>query len=455
MRKMSVLLWIAVVVLGGTFLWPVGAQDGTGEIIYSRYRQFRIPFQAGPGESRLKQLQLFVSSDQGRTWQASALAPPEQRHFRFVCERDGYFWFAVQTQDQENKLYPPSMDGATPSLKVIVDTQPPAVFLQPLAPRGNEVGVSWEVRDDNPDQALSDALRLEYRASGSAHWLPLPRTPTGNQAYWTPESNGAFEVRLRARDRAGNWGEATTTVSLNGPGGNAAPFQTNPGFNEPVAEANPSNLPLDPDRRIVNSKRINLNFELKEVGPSGVSTVELWYTLDGRSWNKHPLRAEDANPKNLAFEVNGEGVYGMTLVAKSGVGLGERPPQLGDRPQVWIEVDLTKPVVQLYQVQVGQGMDKGKLSINWAARDKNLHRQPITLSYAENPTGPWAPIIQNQANTGRYIWTMPERVPYQFHVKVEATDLAGNIGEAITPDLIKVDLSLPKVKILTVEPTGR
>ena len=43
--------------------------------------------------------------------------------------------------------------------------------------------------------------------------------------------------------------------------------------------------------------------------------------------------AEANQPKKLTFEVNDEGIYGITLVAKSGVGLGERAPQLGDRPQ--------------------------------------------------------------------------------------------------------------------------
>ena len=40
-------------------------------------------------------------------------------------------------------------------------------------------------------------------------------------------------------------------------------------------------------------------------------------------------------------------------------------------------------------------------------------------------------------------------------VTVEAIDQAGNIGEALTDSLIKVDLSQPKVKILTVEPAGK
>ena len=58
-------------------------------------------------------------------------------------------------------------------------------------------------------------------------------------------------------------------------------------------------------------------------------------------------------------------------------------------------------------------------------------------------------------NNGRYVWTMPERVPYQFHVKVEAADLAGNVGEAITSHMVKVDLAQPRVNIITVEPAAK
>lgn len=440
MRKLSVLLML--VALGG---WGfLSAQEtGTG-ILYSKYRSFRIPFNAGSGRQRLKQLQLYVSADQGRTWQPNATASPDQEHFVFLTDRDGYYWFTVQTLDVEGRAFPPAMDGATPTLKVVVDTQPPSVQVQSLPPRAGEVGVAWELRDENPD-ALPDAVRLEYRPPGSPSWLPLPRRENAAQLYWAPEGNGPLEVKVSARDRAGNWGEATTTVGAN---------QGFGGFNDRPAAGNGANeLPPNFERRLVNSKRITLNYELKEVGPSGVSAVELWYTQDGRGWSKYPHKVGDDGQRGLAsFDVSGEGLYGITLVARSGVGLGERPPQIGDRPQVWIEVDLTRPAVHIQSVAVGQGKDKGKLSVSWAARDKNLTREPIKISYAENTLGPWTAMVENQPNTGRYIWSMPERVPYQFYVKVEAADQAGNVGEAVTEQMVKVDLSLPKVRILNVEP---
>jgi len=327
--------------------------------------------------------------------------------------------------------------------------------LQPLPPRAGEVGVAWEIADDNLDQALPDASRLEYRTINGA-WLPLPMPAGANRYYWNPQASGPVEVRLRARDRAGNYNEAATTVSLAGNPGGQGTFQQNP-LQGNSSERSQNPVTGNADRKLVNSKRINLNYEVKEIGPSGVSLVELWYTQDGRSWNKYVGRfGEDGNLKNIAFDVAGEGLYGLTLVAKSGVGLGDRPPQIGDRPQVWIEVDLTKPTVQLQNAVVGAGADKGKLSIAWIARDQNLGREPITLSYAENAAGPWTPFAEKLANSGRYVWTLPERgIPYQFHLKVEAADRAGNIGEAITENPVKVDLSQPKVKILNVEPAGK
>src|SRR5262245_5576784 len=189
-------------------------QESSGGIIYSRHRHFRIPFSAAPGQ-KLKQLNLYVSSDQGKSWQMATSTAPTQTHFEFNADRDGFFWFAVQAIDGDGKASPPSMDNAQPNLKVVIDTQPPAIRLQALPSRLGEVGVSWDIRDDNLDLTLPDSLRLEYRGAGG-QWLMLPVQPGANQYYWNPPGGGAVEVRLRARDRAGNWGEAATSVGLAG-----------------------------------------------------------------------------------------------------------------------------------------------------------------------------------------------------------------------------------------------
>ena len=199
----------------------------------------------------------------------------------------------------------------------------------------------------------------------ASSWLPLVVPHGSNQHYWNPQTNAAIEVLVLVRDRAGNIGEDKTTVSLTGTGGYQPP---------PVRPQDTYSAGKNFPRKYVNTRQVSLSYDLKEVGPSGVSAVELWYTLyNVRSWNKlneYPIdlknTAELNQSKKLTFEVNDEGIYGITLVAKSGVGLGDQPPKVGDPPQFWIEVDLTKPVVEIQNVIVGRGIDKGKLTISWS-----------------------------------------------------------------------------------------
>ncbi len=449
MRKLSVSL---ICLLGVGLFWLDARAQEPGGVIFFQFRQFKIPFKND--QKNVVQVRLYVSSDQGKSWQYTGAASPLDQHFRFSTPQDGFYWFAVQTVDTQGKLFPPTQDDFRTNLRVIVDTAPPQVQVQPLPPRAGEVGVAWAIRDENLDASLPDSTRVEYRAANGVNWIPLAVPPGATQHYWNPQTPARLEVRVLARDRAGNVGEEKTFVSLNGVA------NPNPNFNNPV----PFNDPLrDLDRKFVNNKQVSLSYDLKDVGPSGVSSVELWYTLhQAKVWNKlteYPIDlknpAEARDSKKLTFEVNDEGIYGITLVAKSGVGLGEKVPQPGDRPQFWIEVDLTKPTVQLQDVKVGSGFDKGKLTIAWKADDKNLGPNPIRLSYAEDKAGPWQTFADKLLNNGRHIWKMPEPLPYQFFVRVEAIDRAGNIGEAMTTDRVKVDLSLPKAKILDVVPNGQ
>ena len=417
-----------------------------GDTSYTKQTFFRIPFNTDPSERRLKQVQLYYSNDLGQSWHPYNSVTPDQRFFDFQASGDGVYWFAVRTVDADGRGNPLTMQGVRPGLKVCVDTQPPVIRLRALPTREAEVGIDWEVRDDNLDTA---SLRLEYRQPGLVEWLPLGgEMATTGQRYWKPTATGAVEVRLKARDRADNWGEEKTVVGAAGStGSNAGNITTSTNDPRPITG--------DQGIHLVNNKRISLNYEIKEVGPSRVSLVELWLTRDGRNWQK--FKEDTGNGQTgpqppFIVEVNEEGQYGFTLLARSGVGLGERPPQVGDPPQIWVEVDLTKPVVGIKSVDPPRSVDDRNLTISWSATDKNLSRQPITLSYAEQADGQWTPIASNLENTGRYVWAMPANVPFRLYVRVEAADRAGNIGSAQTANPILVDLSKPKVTITTVEP---
>jgi hypothetical protein len=218
----------------------------------------------------------------------------------------------------------------------------------------------------------------------------------------------------------------------------------------PPAATGPGASPRGPTVRLVNTKRITLNYEIKDVGPSGISGVELWYTPDTRNWKKHDAPPQFQPP--CVIEVNQEGLYGFTLLARSGVGMAQEPPQPGDPPQVWVEVDLTKPAVQLTGVEFVCTPKARTLTVRWTAGDKNISPRPITISHADQPDGPWTVVAANLENTGHHEWPVPASAPRAVYVRVEATDLVGNVGAAQTPNPVLIDQSQPTVSILTVEP---
>ena len=62
---------------------------------------------------------------------------------------------------------------------------------------------------------------------------------------------------------------------------------------------------------------------------------------------------------------------------------------------------------------------------------------------ATKKDGPWTTIASGLENTGVYGWEMPKDLPYQFYVRVEAEDRAGNVGMCCTAEPIKVAMPMP------------
>jgi hypothetical protein len=365
---------------------------------------------------------------------------PGEKQFRYVARNDGWYWFTVQTEDQDGRRTPSDLSTALPGLKVCVDLRPPTVLLRQGSARDYPLAVEWDVRDDNSGPDLT-TLRADYRPAGvpAAPWIELPAQQLANgQHAWTPAGNALqYEVRVQVRDKAGNVGEGLITLTATG-GARA----TSGGPTGASAE------PMHNVVKMVNKKRIQFNFKIDDVGPSKVRSVEVWWTKERGIWQKYEQEFKPDAP--FEIEVAEEGRYGFTLVAVSGVGHAEARPQAADPPQVWVQVDLTPPVVQLVGVDVGSGVEKGTVTIRWRASDKFLAAQPITLSYGTG-NDQWTTIAANIANDGRYVWKMPEGLPYQFPIRVEAIDMAGNVGSDKTQKDVIVDLSIPKARVIGIE----
>jgi hypothetical protein len=222
-----------------------------------------------------------------------------------------------------------------------------------------------------------------------------------------------------------------------------------------IEPANPKRTATQPatkpaNRQIVNDTEVSLDYQIDDEGPSGVSVIELWATTDmGRTWR----RVGEDSDRESPFIVNfaGDGLYGLTMVAKSGVGLGDRPPSAGDQPQMWIEVDKTPPQIQLNSPEVGKGPQAGSVIITWQAEDQNLADRCVTIYYAEGTSNDWKTIVTGVDNSGRYVWKLNGQVPFRFRVAVEIADMAGNREMSESAE-VTIDMSKPKPRISGVSP---
>jgi hypothetical protein len=215
--------------------------------------------------------------------------------------------------------------------------------------------------------------------------------------------------------------------------------------------ANSAGMALSNGRtRIVRSTRFKIGYQLEDVGPSGISNVDLFITANnGQKWYKYGNDPDRISP--FEVEVPHDGVYGFAIRVRSGVGLSADPPQPDERPSIIVLVDNTAPVVSKIEAKQGQGALLNKILIRWLVSDKQLADKPISLSYASDPQGPWEAISGWQPNSGSYEWSVGPGVPAKLYLRLTARDAAGNVSRAESPQPIIVDLAKPRARIVDVE----
>ena len=205
--------------------------------------------------------------------------------------------------------------------------------------------------------------------------------------------------------------------------------------------------------RVVNQRQFQIGYRIEEIGPSGISSVELFITQDnGATWYRYGEDADKRSP--FIVSVPREGAYGFTLNVRSGVGLAADPPQPGEKPSIVVNVDETAPRVQLLPVEQGRGQSLNKLLIRWMVQDENLAERPISLWYGASQNGPWQPIAGGLDNTGSHVWTMAAGIAPRIFFRIEARDSAGNVQRLDTTEPLLIDLSKPSARILDVETTA-
>jgi hypothetical protein len=471
--------------------------------MYTNKQQFRLPFNLDERDrQRLREIQLYVKYGSDG-WACRETAPPTQRYFTFRAAQDGEYAFNIVTVDKAGHPTPPDVTREAPALVVVVDTQAPEVQVAPATSSAGEECLRCSMRDANPDPA---SVKLEYQANDKS-WHALDALPGSPELFHFPDkATWCGALRVSASDRAEN----TTAREINGsawvvakppqaappvvatapPASAPFPVQVDshlertaasmgpdlvpPPHPTPVMPAAlPAPMPSQPvvvntgsreqgptardasyaNRQLIKSTHVVLDYRIDQVGPSGVSKVEIWMTGDeGKTWQH---LCDDPDHRSPAeFDLPREGLYGICLVVTNGNSISDPPPAAGTVPDWWIEVDTSAPQAQLQSVRPGTGEDAGALMITWAASDKNLGSEPIDLYYAPRREGPWAPIARGLRNDGSYRWTAPKDGAGEYFIRMDVTDRAGNLTRCETPQAVVLDLVHPKAKVLGVSVNG-
>jgi hypothetical protein len=181
-------------------IWPINQSN------------IRIPIHVDPVRRPLiKQLILYASSDEGRTWKQVDVASPDRESFTFAAPTDGLYWFTVVVEDPQGNTEPKDIYKVPPSQKILIDTLKPQVKITAAERQGDDIVVNWEIQEDHPDLAT---LKLEYqtadgRSSSIWYTAPLTNPPLIGQARFRLASPGAVTLRVQIQDTAGNVGSAT------------------------------------------------------------------------------------------------------------------------------------------------------------------------------------------------------------------------------------------------------
>lgn len=514
-------------------IWRPADAAAEATPIASRQSIFSIPFrvnrQAGDADSPVE-VQLYVSTDDAQHWHLAQSAEPAQHAFAFRAPGDGVYWFSIQTVDRGGRRFPKTH---RPGLKVLVDTRLPELSLTAQRGRDGEVQTAWQAVDPNLDPKT---LKIEYRGSPDALWQPLalersgtskgPNQIAGEATWWPAEQSDTITLRAEVFDRAGNravshaqvepladaspatrpsstavmhrlptdyadgrwppdevaslplerelasqtFAKGTgpsrlPTINPTGPANHFVGFHREQDATKPQSPATPNEPKL-----IVNSRRFDLDYSIVSADERSLAKVELWGTKDnGRTWMNFGVDHNNRSP--FEAQVEEDGWYGFRIVPTGNRGLqGERPAS-GDPPEVWVTVDTQRPTVELLQPE----LLTGNVTIRWEATDENPAPGGVTLEYASNPGGPWAPIASgldycvstctygamNAPVVGHYDWNLvraPSDLPARVYLRITVRDLAGNVSTATTVEAVTLARNTPQGAIHTaraVYPTTR
>jgi hypothetical protein len=190
--------------------------------------------------------------------------------------------------------------------------------------------------------------------------------------------------------------------------------------------------------QLTRSRRFAWDYEIPAVrSAAGRLQAELWTTQDGGvTWQRSAVDNDGHSPIDVTLPA--AGLYGVRLELVADAAADSSGPRSGSAPDAWLGIDEEPPQAELVAITRDESTPDGALVIRYTVRDPLIAPRSTRLLYSPNPEGPWATIAAGMENQGEHRWAPDRTVPAKVFLRVEATDLAGNVGAATSPDEVSI-----------------
>jgi hypothetical protein len=204
---------------------------------------------------------------------------------------------------------------------------------------------------------------------------------------------------------------------------------------------------------LLNSRDVELDFEVTKVGLSKIKAVELWTSRDGHFWQRTDRQEGARSP--FRTRLGSEGDYGFRLVFESETGQRTPDPKQGERAELSMILDTTPPRITIGLPRPVRN-EPGKVRLEWNVVDAHLDRAFLRIEYSEDGNH-WMP-VDSAANlrpdAGSFDWAIPPGLPPRVLFRFTARDKAGNVSIVPTMDKVAIDLVVPEGRLTGVRARG-
>lgn len=313
-----------------------------------------------------------------------SMEPPKMA----LAGNDAHIVYAVR-QDKSSAIYYLRTDR----------TPPVARFLEPysediLTPT---MTVRWTGEDD-----YSLTENLEYRFHNLAEWLPYSRE---TEVALRTMPDGRYEIKLQARDEAGNQQEEPTVFRFN------------------TSRVAPDSFLVGEPPTMVKSRQLALRWSGTD-NSTPVEQLEYRYRLDGGPWSEFSTATE----KTLTGLSEGRHVFEVQARDDKG-NIEEVPLRVEFEVRLNIAVDFVTTPPSLLNTR--------EVVLEWAATDETgASDTPYLYSYRVN-YGSWS----QESIDNRLTLTLPEG--HQV-VEIRARDESGNQSVANLKYEVTIDVTPPE-----------